>query len=322
MHTQLRLTSISTKNIRTLLEEITIKCDANWIAFSGGLDSSILAQIKKDQGLNAITIITKDFLGTDLQYSQITAKHIDIPLELKYVNMDEILNAIENTIKILKNFNDIEIRNSIVSYLYLNALKEKNVTKVISGDGADEIFAGYDFLVKKDHTKLESELKRIKKIMHFTSQKIADKFNISIQMPFIDENIISLVETLPINLLINQKDGIKFGKWILRKSFENDLPPNVIWRKKTPMQDGSGTTGLTKLFDTIITDNIFKEKTKKIKNVDNITIRTKESLHYYELYKKNFKIPEYKDEKNLCADCNAEIIANSKFCNMCGKFPI
>jgi asparagine synthase (glutamine-hydrolysing) len=316
------LTSISTKNIRTLLEEITIKCDANWIAFSGGLDSSILAQIKKDQGLNAITIITKDFLGTDLQYSQITAKHIDIPLELKYVNMDEILNAIENTIKILKNFNDIEIRNSIVSYLYLNALKEKNVTKVISGDGADEIFAGYDFLVKKDHTKLESELKRIKKIMHFTSQKIADKFNISIQMPFIDENIISLVETLPINLLINQKDGIKFGKWILRKSFENDLPPNVIWRKKTPMQDGSGTTGLTKLFDTIITDNIFKEKTKKIKNVDNITIRTKESLHYYELYKKNFKIPEYKDEKNLCADCNAEIIANSKFCNMCGKFPI
>ena len=322
MHTQLRLTSISTKNIRTLLEEITIKCDANWIAFSGGLDSSILAQIKKDQGLNAITIITKDFLGTDLQYSQITAKHIDIPLELKYVNMDEILNAIENTIKILKNFNDIEIRNSIVSYLYLNALKEKNITKVISGDGADEIFAGYDFLVKKDHTKLESELKRIKKIMHFTSQKIADKFNISIQMPFIDENIISLVETLPINLLINQKDGIKFGKWILRKSFENDLPPNVIWRKKTPMQDGSGTTGLTKLFDTIITDNIFKEKTKKIKNVDNITIRTKESLHYYELYKKNFKIPEYKDEKNLCADCNAEIIANSKFCNMCGKFPI
>ena len=322
MHTQLRLTSISTKNIRTLLEEITIKCDANWIAFSGGLDSSILAQIKKDQGLNAITIITKDFLGTDLQYSQITAKHIDIPLELKYVNMDEILNAIENTIKILKNFNDIEIRNSIVSYLYLNALKEKNITKVISGDGADEIFAGYNFLVKKDHTKLESELKRIKKIMHFTSQKIADKFNISIQMPFIDENIISLVETLPINLLINQKDGIKFGKWILRKSFENDLPPNVIWRKKTPMQDGSGTTGLTKLFDTIITDNIFKEKTKKIKNVDNITIRTKESLHYYELYKKNFKVPEYKDEKNLCTDCNAEIITNSKFCNMCGKFPI
>ena len=317
----MRLKSKSIENIRSLLEKITMQCDANWIAFSGGLDSSILAQIKKDQGLNAITIIAKDFLGTDLPYSQIVAKHIDIPLELKYVNIDEMLSAIENTIKILKNFNDIEIRNSIVSYIYLNTLKEKNITKVISGDGADEIFAGYNFLVKKDHAELKDELERIKKIMHFTSQKIADELGISIQMPFVDENIIELVKTLPVNLLINQKDGIKFGKWILRKAFENELPPNVIWRKKTPMQDGSGTVGLTKLFDSLITDDIFEEKAKKIKSGDNITIRTKESLHYYELYKESFRVPEYQGE-NTCSDCNAEIVNNSKFCRMCGKFPI
>jgi len=312
----------SIENIRLLLEEITIQCDANWIAFSGGLDSSILAQIKKDQGLNAITIITKDFLGTDLPYSQIAAKHIDIPLELKYVNIDEMLSAINSTIKILKNFNDIEIRNSIVSYLYLNTLKEKNVTKVITGDGADEIFAGYNFLVKKDHTELKSELKRIKEIMHFTSQKIANELSISIQMPFIDESIIKFVETLPVNLLVNQNYGIKFGKWILRKAFENDLPSSVIWREKTPMQDGSGTVGLIKMFDSVITDDIFKEKSKKIKSEDNVTIRTKESLHYYELYKENFKIPECTNGNNQCSDCNAEIITDSKFCGMCGRFPI
>ncbi len=137
--------NISEKNVRTLLEKITSQCDADWIAFSGGLDSSILGQIKKEQGLNAITIITKDFLGSDLEYSQIMGKHIGIHLELKYVNINEILDAVKGTIKILKNFNDIEIRNSIVSYLYLNTLKEKNVKKVITGDGADEIFAGYNF---------------------------------------------------------------------------------------------------------------------------------------------------------------------------------
>ena len=53
---------------RSLLEDVTKQYDAEWIGFSGGLDSSILAQIKKDQDLNAITIITKDFLGTDLSY--------------------------------------------------------------------------------------------------------------------------------------------------------------------------------------------------------------------------------------------------------------
>ena len=42
----------SAESIRLLLEEITVQCDANWIAFSGGLDSSILAQIKKESDLN------------------------------------------------------------------------------------------------------------------------------------------------------------------------------------------------------------------------------------------------------------------------------
>jgi len=310
------------KNLRINLEEITLHCDAKWIAFSGGLDSSILGYIKKEEDLNAITIIAKDFLGTDLTYSQIVSRHINIPLELKYVNTNEILDAVKNTIKILKNFNDIEIRNSIVSYLYLHALKEKNVKKVITGDGADEIFAGYNFLIKKDHDELQAELKRMKKIMHFTSEKIAHELGISVQMPYIDENIIKLAETLPIDQLVNQKNGTKFGKWILRKAFENDLPQNVIWREKTPMQNGSGTNGLTKLFDSVITDDVFHQKVKKIKNEDGVLIRTKESLHYYELYKENFKIPELDSEKNICSDCKAELVINSNFCRMCGKFPL
>ena len=314
--------NISEKNVRMLLEEITSQCDADWIAFSGGLDSSILGQIKKEQGLNAITIITKDFLGTDLEYSQIMGKHIGVNLELRYVNINEILNAVNGTIKILKNFNDIEIRNSIVSYLYLNTLKEKNVKKVITGDGADEIFAGYNFLIKKNHAELRTELRRMKEIMHFTSQKIASELGISVQMPYINDNVIKLAETLPIEHLVNQKNGVKFGKWVLRKAFENDLPPNVIWREKTPMQDGSGTTGLTKMFDSVITDDVYQEKIKKIKSKDGVTIRTKESLHYYELYRENFKVPEYDGNKNICPDCNAELITDSKFCRMCGKFPL
>jgi len=301
------------KNCRALLEKITTQYDANWIAFSGGLDSSILGQIKKDRDLNALTIIAKDFIGTDLSYSQIVGKHIGIPLELKYVSIDEMLDAIKGTIKILKNFNDIEIRNSIVSYIYLNALKKKNITKIITGDGADEIFAGYNFLVKKDHDELQKELKRMKKIMHFTSQKIANELGISVQMPFIDESIIKFVETLPVNLLVNQNNDIKIGILILRKAFENDLPSSVIWRKKTPMQDGSGTVGLIKMFDSVITDDIFKEKTKKIKSEDNVTIRTKESLQYYEFYKENFKIPECTNGNNQCSDCNAEIVSIQNF---------
>jgi len=308
--------------IRSLLEESLIDSDTKWVAFSGGLDSSITAKIKSNNGINGITIIAKDFVGTDLSYSQITAKHIGIPLELKYVEINDMLNAITETVKILKNFNDIEIRNSIVPYLYLSELKKKNISKVVTGDGADEIFAGYNFLIQKDHSEIKNELKRMKEIMHFPSQKIAHELGMSIEMPFIGEKIINLAETLPIDSLVNKKNGITFGKWILRKAFENDLPNSVIWRQKTPMQDGSGTSALTKLFESIITDDIFNEKSKKIKEKDGVTIRTKESLHYYETYRKEFEIPDTKNGMNLCSDCNSEITNNSKFCRMCGKFPL
>ena len=88
------------------------------------------------------------------------------------------------------------------------------------------------------------------------------------------------------------------------------------------MQDGSGTVNLTKLFDTIITDDIFQNKTKKIKNEDGINIRTKESLHYYEIYKQNFKMLKPQNGKNTCTDCNSQITTNSNFCRMCGKIPL
>jgi len=308
--------------IRSLLEKSLIDSDAKWIAFSGGLDSSIVAKIQSKKNINGMTIITKDFVGTDLAYSQITAKHLGINLKLKYAEISDMLNAITETVKILKNFNDIEIRNSIVSYLYLSELKKNNISTVITGDGADEIFAGYNFLIQKDHAEIKNELKRMKEIMHFPSQKIANELGMSIEMPFIDENVIKIAETLSIDSLVNKKDGVTFGKWILRKAFENDLPSSIVWRQKTPMQDGSGTAALTKLFESIITDEIFMEKSKKIKNEDGVTIRTKESLHYYETYRKEFEIPGSKNEINSCPDCNSEIADNSKFCRMCGKFPL
>ena len=108
----------------------------------------------KERKPQAITIITKDFLGTDLTYAQIIAKHTQLPLSLMQVNMEEVLDSINETIRILGNFNDIEIRNSIVPYMYLNSLKKKGVNSVITGDGADEIFAGYNFLLKKSDEEI------------------------------------------------------------------------------------------------------------------------------------------------------------------------
>ena len=87
------------------------------------------------------------------------------------------------------------------------------------------------------------------------------------------------------------------------------------------MQDGSGTTNLTNLFNTIITNDVFSQKKTKILEEDGVYIRTKESLHYYECFRKSNSIKKSNSDVK-CPDCNYEINVNSKFCRMCGKFPI
>ena len=306
---------------KEVLQNAVSKCESEWIALSGGLDSSILAHLRKDQKPQTITIITKDFLGTDLTFAQIIAKHTGLTLSLMQVTMEEILDSITETIKILDNFNDIEIRNSIVPYLYLSSLKKKGVDSVITGDGADEIFAGYNFLLKKSEEELDEELKRIKKIMHFPSNDIAKSLNMKVESPFLDKDVIKFSDEIQVSRKINVKEDKKFGKWILRETFERDLPKNITWREKSPMQDGSGTNNLTGLFNTIITDDIFSHKKTKILEEDGVYIRSKESLHYYECFRKSSSVKKSNSDRK-CPDCDYEINLNSKFCRMCGKFPI
>ena len=304
-----------------ILTNAVDECKSDWIALSGGLDSSILAHLRKDQKPETMTIITKDFLGTDLTFAQIIAKHLGLNLSLIQVSMEEVLDSINETIKILGNYNDIEIRNSIVPYIYLTTLKKKGVDSVITGDGADEVFAGYNFLLKKSDEEIGEELKRIKKIMHFPSKDIARSLNMKVETPFLNEELIKFSDDIEISKKINSKEGEKFGKWILRETFEKYLPNNITWREKSPMQDGSGTNNLTGLFNTIITDDIFTQKKTRILEEDGVYIRTKESLHYYECFRKTNSVKK-SDSDNRCPDCNYEIAPNSRFCRMCGKFPI
>ena len=304
-----------------ILTNAVNECKSDWIALSGGLDSSILAHLRKDQKPQTMTIITKDFLGTDLTFAQIIAKHLGLNLSLIQVSMEEVLDSINETIKILGNYNDIEIRNSIVPYIYLTTLKKKGVDSVITGDGADEVFAGYNFLLKKSDEEIGEELKRIKKIMHFPSKDIARSLNMKVETPFLNEELIKFSDDIEISKKINAKDGEKFGKWILRETFEKYLPNNITWREKSPMQDGSGTNNLTGLFNTIITDDIFTQKKTRILEEDGVYIRTKESLHYYECFRKTNSVKK-SDSDNRCPDCDYEIAPNSRFCRMCGKFPI
>ena len=309
------------KDLYNALEESCNSCKSNLISLSGGLDSTIIAYFLKQRKPNTVAVIAEDFVSTDLTYCQMVSKEMQLPLAIYNVKTAEILEAVEETIKILKNFNDIEIRNNVVMYLAIKWAKENGEKSIITGDGADELFAGYSFLINKPEDKLEAEIKRVCSVMHFPTQEIGKALGIGIESPFLNDVVVKLAEKIPANLKVKNEKEKRHGKWILRKIFEEYIPQQIAWREKSPMQDGSGTAGLTNLFDSIINEETFVEKKLTTEKEDGVIIRSRESMHYYEIFKKSFGSPVDSNAENACPYCKHEV-KNSKFCRMCGAFPI
>jgi len=309
------------QNIYASLEESCNKCRSNLISLSGGLDSSIIAYFLKQRKSKTVTVITEDFVSSDLTYCQMISKDFELPLTIYNVKTEFILEAIEETIKILKNFNDIEIRNNVVMYLAIKWAKDAGEKSIITGDGADELFAGYSFLINKSEKELEKEIQRICSVMHFPTQKIGEALGVSIESPFLNDRVINLAKKIPVNLKVKEENGKRYGKWILRKTFEKKIPKQIIWREKSPMQDGSGTVGLTELFNSIIEEEQFVEKKLTVEKEDGVVIRSRESMHYYEIFRKFFGTPVDSKSDEICPYCKHSI-GKSKFCRMCGAFPI
>ncbi len=306
-----------------ILSDVILECNSKCISLSGGLDSSILACLLHKKNITSICIISKESPGNDLTFSQIIAKKFSIPIKIKMVDVDELVSAVNETIKILKVFNDIEIRNAVVMYLSLQTAKKNGFSSVITGDGADELFAGYNFWLKMNNNEIQNDLNRIRKIMHFPTQEIGKKLGIKVESPFLNKKVMDFAKSLPLDYKINKRNGKKYGKWILRRAFEKKIPNSIVWRKKSAMQDGAGTTGLINLFSAMLPNKFFDEQTKRIKKSENVVIKSKESLYYYMIYRKYFDIPSLLHSSKLkCPNCQYKIELGSKFCRMCGAFPI
>ncbi len=309
--------------LHNLLSTAVNDCRSESIALSGGLDSSILAFCLNDKKMNAFTTITKDFDSTDLVYSQLVAKKTGLQLMVQTASIEQLLYAVDKTIKILRVFNPIEIRNAVVMYLTINMVKEKGYSSIITGDGADELFAGYRFFQKMTPIDLQKDLERIWKVMHFPTKMIGKSIGVDVKMPFLNDDVVKYAKSIPADLKVHEENGKKFGKWILRKSFEEIISKEIVWREKSAMQDGSGTAGLTSFFGSNISDTVFKDKLLLYLETEKVRLGTKEALYYYEIYRKYYDPPAFLGvSKPRCPECNGAVPMGAHFCRMCGSFPI
>jgi len=294
--------------IKKILFE-AVKIDpADGLLFSGGLDSSILASI--NPGVKAITVSLKSD-GEDIYYSNSVAKLLDLEHFHRRVDVEEAIKAIPKIIKILKTF-DPAIPNDLAVYFGLELAKDLGISRVMTGDGGDELFAGYSFMQRIDN--LESYIARIARRMSFGSNVIGDFLGIKIVQPFLNKAFINFSLGISAELKLKEQNGRLRGKWILRQAFEDILSKKIVWQGKRALEYGSGMRKLRNIISAKITDEEFKENSYPVKFMN------KEHLCYYKIYMKEIgQIPKPKKGEKTCPGCGAGMNISTFHCRVCGS---
>jgi asparagine synthase (glutamine-hydrolysing) len=81
--------------------------------------------------------------------------------------------------------------------------------------------------------------------MHFPSQKIGNFFNVRVFSPYLDENFLTFAKSINVSMKIGYYQNKIWGKFILRKCFENwEHLEQIAWREKEAQEEGSGFSNI------------------------------------------------------------------------------
>ncbi len=313
------------REFRELLQSVCTKSQGESILLSGGLDSSILLNYMHPR--EAITI-SIDKSSSDYLYSTAVAKKYAINHHIIMPSIKIILESLDELVRDFKTFDPIFLRNSLVQLLGFKEAKRLKLNTIILGDGADELFGGYNFLCKylKTPEILQLKLNKIVQNMEFVSFTFSKKYDLGITTPFLDDAIIKFSQSLSVNEKISVYKSTIYGKFFLRRCFREILGDEITWRRKEALESGSGINKIIPYLEDYITDEDFVEGSRKAQN-EGVLVRTKEHLLYYQKYRKFFEPPIHQirdqpEKSKRCPSCNILFIWKGSFCKNCGAYPV
>lgn len=215
------------------------------VAFSGGIDSTLLAIACKKLGKD-FTLYTIGLQGSpDMEWATKIAIKMNWPLKLKLVTNQEAFETIRFIVNLLKTDDPVHVGVGCMTYSVLQLAKEHKSQEILSGLGADEAFAGYGSH-KKALEKNEVHEECLRRIEGVTvdverDTKISQAVEVEIKTPFLDKDLLDeAMKIKPEEKISNTQKKI-----ILRKvAVELGLPENLSERPKKAAQYGSGFDNL------------------------------------------------------------------------------
>ncbi|MFY0407590.1 asparagine synthase (glutamine-hydrolyzing) [Solicola sp. PLA-1-18] len=217
------------------------------VFLSGGLDSSLVAAIMAKHSGDVTGPVHSFAAGTagssDLVAARRVAEHLGLEHHERVYDADEVLRVLPAVVQSIESYEPSLVRSAVPNYL-LAETTAQTVKVVLTGEGADELFAGYAHY--RDITSdddLRDELVRSVAGLHNLNLQRCDRVTMAhgleARVPFLDRDLVNLAARIPIGWKLPGELGQE--KALLREAFTGWLPHDILWRAKEQFGDGSGT---------------------------------------------------------------------------------
>lgn len=215
------------------------------IAFSGGVDSTLISKICSDMNYD-ITLLTIGFTEShDILFAKEVNTYLKYPhhiLEIDPETFTKVSSKIHQTI----NTDNLSWNENCIAFYYVSKLASGlNLDTVITANGVDELFCGYNAyrdafsggesqIIKLMNTKLENELKMMKAV-----NLISSEFDVEILQPLLSFKFIEYAKSIPLSQKIHDSEDL-YRKHIIRE-LANDIgvPEISCTKRKKALQYGS-----------------------------------------------------------------------------------
>ena len=255
------------------------------VYLSGGLDSSLIAALMRPHTV-ALHSFTAGIKGApDLLAAREAAHFLGTEHHELIYTAEDVKAAIPEVIRHIESF-DAPLVRSAVPMHFVSKLVAEHVKVVLSGEGADELFAGYAYLADfGGGTSLKRELAEITLRLQDTNLQRADRVSMAhgleARVPFLDRSLVRYVGRLPAELL--EPQGGRPEKWLLREACRGLLPPALLNRKKMKFSEGAGSS---EVMAEIVGSLVSPEEFEKKREVEGgVTLRSPEEIHYYHIWR-------------------------------------
>ena len=215
------------------------------VAFSGGVDSTLLAKLVKDMGYD-VHLLTIGFQDShDINFAKEVNQILNFPHSISEIDPEKFKEVSDKIHQIIKSDNLSWNENSIAFY-YVAELAQKNGLKiVVTANGIDELFCGYnsyreaietgeDEVMKMINNKLKNEGE-----MMIAINQVTEEFGVIMVQPFLSPSFVEYAKKIPVSEKIHGQDDMQRKHPIRELAMDCGVPEVAAQKQKKALQYGS-----------------------------------------------------------------------------------